>query len=397
MTIYFATRDRGFLRHLFNCKNIQGRFLYSESQVYEINSIFYNLLSAILHHPLGDFLGVIQVIPCKNKGDIYGSLNRFLNSDRPYFMYVETPIAPYHYCLNRNKTFWGKRNLLKNLHNKNLKALIFWSNACGNTFEEVCAKIPPQVIRETIYPYYPDNCNISVEKIKVRTDSPPLKLLYIAQGIRFITKGALEILETFKRLRTEGNNHITLTMITSIKEVDPDLIHSIKAIEGISLYDFKFTYAELEKIYASSSLLLHPTSDDSFGLTVLEAMKAGLPVISTRLYAIPEMVKEGVNGFLTDPHWWSYDSRNLPNPALWTKVKKKGSVFTRELSERIVSFLYDKIRLLDNDRALLEKMSLNSLHIASSPPFDKQTIIGQWNSLFDRMVQDTEQRIVFHT
>lgn len=61
----------------------------------------------------------------------------------------------------------------------------------------------------------------------------------------------------------------------------------------------------------NSTLLLHPTSDDSNSLTVLEAMKAGLPIISTKLYAIPEMVKDGVNGFLTEPKYAFFDNNNL--------------------------------------------------------------------------------------
>jgi len=34
---------------------------------------------------------------------------------------------------------------------------------------------------------------------------------------------------------------------------------------------------------------------------ILEAMAAGLPIISTKWACIPEMVEDGVNGFLIDP------------------------------------------------------------------------------------------------
>ena len=36
-------------------------------------------------------------------------------------------------------------------------------------------------------------------------------------------------------------------------------------------------------------------------MTILEAMNAKLPIIATRIGAIPEMMEDGVDGFLVDP------------------------------------------------------------------------------------------------
>jgi glycosyltransferase involved in cell wall biosynthesis len=396
MTIYFATRIRGFLAHLFMNKNIKAQFVYSENQIFETNSAIRKFFLEIIHTPVSDLLGIIQVIHCNyKKYDMYGSFNRFLKTDKPYFIYVENPTALYHYSINRNKTFLGRKKVIKNLNNKNLKALIFFSNACANTFEKVCNKIHVHTIRETIYPYIPQNTHISIETIKLRAHNKEIKLLYIAQGIRFTSKGGLEIIEAFKKLRSEGYSYVSLTMITSIHDVDTFLIDTIKQIEGITLYDFTFTYKELETIYAQSTILLHPTSDDSFGLTILEAMKAGIPIITTKLYAIPELVKEGVNGLLTEPHYWFFDSRNIPNPEIWNH--RKETIYASKTCDRIISFLYDSIVLLNNDRILLEKMSINSFKIANSTPFDEDTIIGQWNNIFKRIQESANSNLKCNT
>ncbi|OBR89891.1 D-inositol 3-phosphate glycosyltransferase [Clostridium ragsdalei P11] len=60
---------------------------------------------------------------------------------------------------------------------------------------------------------------------------------------------------------------------------------------------------ELTKHYASSNLFVLPTLNDCFGLVILEAMCAGLPVIST-IYAggAPDLIDEGVSGMIVDPH-----------------------------------------------------------------------------------------------
>ena len=39
-----------------------------------------------------------------------------------------------------------------------------------------------------------------------------------------------------------------------------------------------------------SDILIHPTYVDTFGVVVLEAIAHGLGIISTDLYALPEMV-----------------------------------------------------------------------------------------------------------
>jgi glycosyltransferase involved in cell wall biosynthesis len=261
MTIYFVTRIRGFLKHLLTNQNIDVQFLYDSNHVFETNSVFRKILTKIIHTQIFDWLGVIQVIKCKNKKcDVYGSFNRFLKTDKPYFIYVENPAALYHYSLNKNKSFLGRKNIVKNINNEQLKALVFMTKACADTFEDVCGKIPEYVITETIYPYIPQNKKISLEKIKLRSHNKELKLLYIAQGIRFTSKGGLEIVEAFIQLRDSGCNHITLTMITSMQDVNHSLIDKIKKIDGITLYDFKFSYEELENIYADSHILLQPTS-----------------------------------------------------------------------------------------------------------------------------------------
>ncbi len=56
----------------------------------------------------------------------------------------------------------------------------------------------------------------------------------------------------------------------------------------------------------------HPTPE-LFGLTLLEAMACATPVIATRVGALPEIVEEGVTGFLVPPN----DARALADRIRW--------------------------------------------------------------------------------
>jgi glycosyltransferase involved in cell wall biosynthesis len=43
---------------------------------------------------------------------------------------------------------------------------------------------------------------------------------------------------------------------------------------------------------------------ETFGFTILEAISFGIPVVSVKFKAIPEMVDHGFNGFLCNPFNW---------------------------------------------------------------------------------------------
>lgn len=58
--------------------------------------------------------------------------------------------------------------------------------------------------------------------------------------------------------------------------------------------------SQVEKYYFASDMLLMPSRFDTFGMVVLEAMAAGLPVVITRRVGAKDVVAEGVNGFIID-------------------------------------------------------------------------------------------------
>jgi glycosyltransferase involved in cell wall biosynthesis len=57
---------------------------------------------------------------------------------------------------------------------------------------------------------------------------------------------------------------------------------------------------ELAAAYASSDIFVMPSRTETLGLVILEAMSSGLPVVAARAGGIPELIEDGVSGFLSN-------------------------------------------------------------------------------------------------
>jgi glycosyltransferase involved in cell wall biosynthesis len=59
--------------------------------------------------------------------------------------------------------------------------------------------------------------------------------------------------------------------------------------------------AALAAYYAAADLYVWPAVREAYGLAMLEAQATGLPVIAGREGGVPEVVRDGVTGFLIEP------------------------------------------------------------------------------------------------
>ncbi|MEJ0039305.1 MAG: glycosyltransferase [Gammaproteobacteria bacterium] len=59
---------------------------------------------------------------------------------------------------------------------------------------------------------------------------------------------------------------------------------------------------DLAAYYRSADVLVAPSRWEGFGLTAVEAMRAGLPVIAARVGGLAEVVEHGVTGLLVEPN-----------------------------------------------------------------------------------------------
>ena len=245
MVVYWATKLRGFFQHMSTRMN--GVEFKNDHKYYETSKFTEKIKSLLVRSWLFDWIGLFQIVKISEKEcDCYGSFNRFLDCDKPYFLYLENPTALYHYTLGRISFPTGRKKFKKCLENPNLKYIVCMSDACKSTFERVNMSIPSDLKINRIYPLIPRNRYVNNELLEQKSTEETLECLFCAQGRRFITKGGLDVLEAFSNVRKRGCN-VQLTIVTKISELDKKTLEQIKKCEGVTLYDFSFTYEEMEK------------------------------------------------------------------------------------------------------------------------------------------------------
>lgn len=75
-----------------------------------------------------------------------------------------------------------------------------------------------------------------------------------------------------------------------------------KHFTGTSTYFVGYlTGANLAAAFASADAFIFPSRTETLGLVLLEAMAAGCPVIAANAGGIPDIVTDGLNGYLFDP------------------------------------------------------------------------------------------------
>jgi len=90
---------------------------------------------------------------------------------------------------------------------------------------------------------------------------------------------------------------------------------------------------ELVEIYKESSLLVHPAKYDAFPSVILEAANFEIPTVATGICGIPEMILDGVTGYLAKPGDYpgfrNKISQLLGNKGILEKMGKSAKEFVR--------------------------------------------------------------------
>lgn len=121
----------------------------------------------------------------------------------------------------------------------------------------------------------------------VGTLRPVKGLKYLIQAMNIISKQ-----DTGIKLMLVGDGEERLALQELVKELD---------LEDRVTFVGKVLNEEIPGYMIASDVFVLPSLSESFGIVNLEAMACGLPIVASKVGGLPEIVKNGVNGFLVEP------------------------------------------------------------------------------------------------
>lgn len=114
------------------------------------------------------------------------------------------------------------------------------------------------------------------------------KILFV--GLDWERKGGPTLVAAFQRV-LQAHPEARLTIAGAHPQLEAP---NIEVLGPLSL-------EEVHRQYQEASIFCLPTQREPFGIVFVEALAHGLPIVATRIGAIPDMVIEGENGYLVEP------------------------------------------------------------------------------------------------
>jgi glycosyltransferase involved in cell wall biosynthesis len=226
--------------------------------------------------------------------DIYQYINMIDRNppDKPYVVDIEHAASLISFTPDGGRV----KTVIKFLTNDNCKAVTCLSKAAKRNLKELLGEDYAQIEKkvDVIYPALREVKNIRPDYQYMSKTVSGLRLVFV--GNQAYLKGLEELLEAVRRVNSDfGPNKLELHVISN----DASKLIDKYRLPNVWLYQPKFTREEiLSKFFVPADAFVMPTKEDTFGMAVLDSLSCGTAVITTRQFALPELVNDGEDGIL---------------------------------------------------------------------------------------------------
>ncbi|OAE48367.1 hypothetical protein A7J57_22035 [Agrobacterium tumefaciens] len=219
---------------------------------------------------------------------------------------------------------------------------------------------------------------------------PPIRLLFV--GNHFARKGGCVALR-LAQLSLDAGVPLEIEIISKLEIgrvswTDPldesffDRYRPLLNLPNVRCWGELPNQQVIEKIRQSHFLLL-PTFGDSFGYSAIESLTNGTPVIATRQCALPEFIRDGVNGIMLDlPLNDKGEWIHLNSPDRGSKKFEK--IHAQEV-DRLTEETLRRLKEMLNSPTSFDAMAMNA-HETAIQQFDSRLHDTFWDDLYETAV-----------
>jgi L-malate glycosyltransferase len=140
-------------------------------------------------------------------------------------------------------------------------------------------------------------CRTDRSALRTSLALPHEKIVIHVSNFRPV-KRVTAVIEIFKRI------HAVVPSRLLMVGDGPDLAEASQCARAGELGDsvrFLGDQEQVVQLLSTSDMFLMPSAQESFGLAALEAMSCEVPVVASKVGGVPELVEDGVCGFLCPP------------------------------------------------------------------------------------------------
>jgi len=206
--------------------------------------------------------------------------------------------------------------------------------------------------------------------IKKEVNEDEIKILFI--GGTFFEKGGRELVHAINMIRKGSKKRIKLIAFAKAPIHSQDLFNSFIGKERQNKDNIFFTNwisrtTLFKEYYTKCDIFAFPSFGDLAGYSILEAMSARLPIIAQNIFAVPEFVENGKNGFLLknpiSPYLPNYLRKNTKDEQEYINKVALGQF------PELENDLADKLRILIEDNTIRKEFGNNSYELVANGKF----------------------------
>ena len=127
---------------------------------------------------------------------------------------------------------------------------------------------------------------------------PKNSILYVGRFVKM--KGTEYLVKAFKTVKEDLPDAKLF-----LGGYGPEELNLKALVKGLGLSDVKFLgklgRKDMARYLKGCTVFAFPSTSEGFPLTIVEAMSAGCPMVSTNVRGLPEVLKDGRNGMLVNP------------------------------------------------------------------------------------------------